>query len=294
MKSSIPSRGFTLIELLASMAILLLMMAMLFAAFNQASKAWMQGENRVETFQQARAALDMIARDLSQAVVNSNLQFLATGDSLAFVSSVSDNEADGVDLMEVVYRLSYPLSAGTEPPGFTGIFTDSSPPRKLVRRVAPYKMAGADCWDYGFGAPCSNPSDSWDFYDYTHWPETADKRKTSVVAENLVFLNFDFFDISNNKYNYWNTTKNPSGNPWRNEIGGSPGGVGYFPGDSAYMTNRAPAGAFIKIGVLDSRAAKRLKLAVANGGTGTAAYSSITNEATQYFTTYISIPNRTP
>src|SRR2546426_5902 len=71
------SLGFTLLELMASMAILGLMTVMLFAAFNQASKAWLQGENRVESFQQARAALDFMSKELSQAIVNTNVQFLA-------------------------------------------------------------------------------------------------------------------------------------------------------------------------------------------------------------------------
>src|SRR5437899_1219325 len=60
--------GFTLIELLASLAILGLIMTMLFTVFEQVNKAWLNGENRVETFTQARALLDLMSRELSEAI----------------------------------------------------------------------------------------------------------------------------------------------------------------------------------------------------------------------------------
>ena len=60
--------GFTLVELLTSMAILGVMMGLLFSVFDQINKAWLQGENRVETFTTARAALDLMSRELAQAV----------------------------------------------------------------------------------------------------------------------------------------------------------------------------------------------------------------------------------
>ena len=55
----LPSRrpdrtGFTLIELLTAMAVLGLLMLTVFSISNQASKAWLLGEHRTETFQAAR------------------------------------------------------------------------------------------------------------------------------------------------------------------------------------------------------------------------------------------------
>src|ERR1017187_5870806 len=81
--------GFTLLELLAAMAILAVMVGMLFAAFSQASRAWLLGESRVETFSQARAALDFMSKELSQAIVTSNITFLADGNDLAFVAPIN-------------------------------------------------------------------------------------------------------------------------------------------------------------------------------------------------------------
>ena len=57
--------GFTLLELMTALAITSMLVVMLFAAFNQASKAWTTAENRVETFTQARAALDFMAKEFN-------------------------------------------------------------------------------------------------------------------------------------------------------------------------------------------------------------------------------------
>ncbi|MBM3862317.1 MAG: prepilin-type N-terminal cleavage/methylation domain-containing protein [Verrucomicrobia bacterium] len=64
--------GFTLLELLAAVAILAILSMLLFAAFNEASRAWMFAEGRVETSQQARAAFEMFNRELSGAILSTN------------------------------------------------------------------------------------------------------------------------------------------------------------------------------------------------------------------------------
>lgn len=244
--------GFTLIELLAAIAILLVMVGLLFAAFNQASRAWLQSENRVETFTQARAALDYMSRELTQAIVRSNVPFLANYDSLAFVAPVSTTPDDGADLIEVVYRLDY--------------VEHSQPPRPLLRRTAPLYA-----------------TNSWDFYDNRNWPETFEKSAT--LADNIISLRFDFVDVMGSTFSYWNSMGT---NAWCAEI---PSCVVFDPPgqpDPTYMTNRAPAGVLITIGVIDSRAAQRLKVVPY----ASAAWSAITNEATQYFSTFVAIPNR--
>ena len=95
--------GFTLIELMASMAILGLIMVMLFSVFDQVNKAWLNGENRVETFTQARAILDLMSRELSQAIANNNMQFNGTANSVYFVAPVNSNPQNVSDLCGVGY-----------------------------------------------------------------------------------------------------------------------------------------------------------------------------------------------
>ncbi len=294
------SLGFTLLELLVAMAILGLMVAMLFAAFGQASRGWLQAENRVETFTQARAALDYMSKELSQAMASTNVPFLATTNSLAFVAPVSTDPADGADIEEVVYRLS--SNDAFTSPDPSGFFVDLNPPFKLIRRVSPYIFT--TCQNYYLnGSPCS-PLDPWDFYGSVNWPETSDSTRTAIVAENILSLEFTLFSTNGVPYPYWNSTENrgsPPGAvnsypPWQNEL---PPGIGYNnmdvnggPGSGCalHMTNRAPAAVQIVIGAVDSRAAARLKAVPF----GSAAWKSIAKQATQYFTTYVSIPNRQP
>jgi prepilin-type N-terminal cleavage/methylation domain-containing protein len=112
------SAGFTLTELLTSMAILGVMMAVLFSIFDQIQKAWLSGENRVETFTQARAALDYMSRELSEAIAT-NIIFYAPDDKhLYFVAPVNTNPQNQSDLCEIGYEFER-QNPGAPPPYLT-------------------------------------------------------------------------------------------------------------------------------------------------------------------------------
>jgi prepilin-type N-terminal cleavage/methylation domain-containing protein len=164
------SLGFTLLELLVAMAILALMVAMLFAAFGQASRGWLQAENRVETFTQARAALDFMSRELAQAIATTNISFLGGVNNVAFVAPVSTDTNDVVDLLEVVYR----LDGG-----------------RLERQVTAFAAGSA-----------------WNFYSQPqNWPTTTGI--TNAVADNIVSLRFDYLGTNGvfiASPSWWNST----------------------------------------------------------------------------------------
>ena len=67
--------GFTLIEVLSSMAILLILMLALMRMFEEATAAFKKGTTSVTRSAAARAAMDMITRDLSGAVIDRRFQF---------------------------------------------------------------------------------------------------------------------------------------------------------------------------------------------------------------------------
>ena len=310
--------GFTLVELLASIAILALVGALLFAVFNQATKAWLQGESRVETFTQARAALDFMAREISQAIVTNNLSFVAMEDdsiilsttppqtlpqgNLAFIATVGDPIKDGMDLVEVVYRLS--RVKPPDPPGVSeasmGVssapffFTDHAPgPYKLIRRVSPFSALAASCRDYGnFQDGTTVP---WDFYTSpATWMQTSWRLGTAVLATNIVSLTFQFQDASGNwtvdsaaNRPFWNSTSSPA---WQTELGGSgvpPAASVKGPALSTDMLAHAPALVVITMTMLDSRAAARYGVAPND-----TARQQIINESARTFTTSVAIPNR--
>lgn len=78
-RSTIPERrreaGFTLLELLISMTILSLLLVILMAIVDSSTKLWRVSENRVDSFREARAALNVIAADLRGALATGNENF---------------------------------------------------------------------------------------------------------------------------------------------------------------------------------------------------------------------------
>ena len=296
--------GFTLFELLAAMGILAILSALLFAAFNQATKAWLQGESRVETFTQARAALDYISKELSQAIVTSNITFLGSSDSIAFVAPVNGG-TNAVDLMEVVYRLSFSNTAASSSyPGNPFVDGPTVWPKKLVRRASYFAALPIEGWDYGQGASCASTSSKpWDLYvnPITHlspnpdWPETSATNRVAVLAENVTFLQFLFVDGNGKQPLQWNSNGALPLKSWEHEL--LPTYITnatsilnadlITPADATKMTNQAPVGVYVTIGVMDSRTVARWQ---------TLTYSSLNwirlrNQGTRYFTTYVAIPS---
>jgi type II secretory pathway pseudopilin PulG len=310
--------AFTLVEMIASVAILVTMCYLLFAAFNQTSKAWLQGESRVETFTAARAALDYMSRELAQAVVSSNWVgtsgltcngpgFFGTNSAVAFIAPAGDNYGSGIDMAEVVYRLSQPSAQNaafppTKDPG--SFFIDVTPPYRLIRRFTPYSdfpsLAG-----YNYGQMTPSAGNPWDFYGNNNynWMETSATNYTQVLADNIVSLSFQFVTTNGVVYNYWNSVL--ANNVWPNELpafsipnptdptAGLDANKDAGSYGAPYMTNHAPAGVIITIGAVDSRTATRLQALTSNGVTNNiTAFTNLLNQATQIFTTYVAIPNQ--
>ena len=163
--------GFTLIELLASLAILALIMTMLFSVFEQVNKAWLNGENRVETFTQARAILDLMTRELSQAIATSQatstpkVPFYGDKREIHFVAPVNTSVGRQVDLCEVGY-----------------VFDTTIPTKlTLTRQVT------------------VSTNVNWDFYVNSTWWQSFDPSAVATLAnDTIVNLSFQYLDASGN------------------------------------------------------------------------------------------------
>lgn len=70
------SKGFTLVELMVSMTILVVLMAMIAQVIGQVQRAWSSASSRVSQFREARKAYDRITRNLSQATLNTYVQYV--------------------------------------------------------------------------------------------------------------------------------------------------------------------------------------------------------------------------
>lgn len=74
--SRIPAdEGFTLLELLAAFAIFAILLAIALSVLGYASQVWRNSAAKIETFQAARGAFDLMTRNLSQAVLNTYLDY---------------------------------------------------------------------------------------------------------------------------------------------------------------------------------------------------------------------------
>jgi uncharacterized protein (TIGR02599 family) len=68
--------GFTLVELLVSMTILVVLMSLIAQVMGQVQRAWSSASSRVSQFREARRAFDRINRNLSQATLNTYVQYV--------------------------------------------------------------------------------------------------------------------------------------------------------------------------------------------------------------------------
>ncbi|HEY5745789.1 MAG TPA: type II secretion system protein [Chryseolinea sp.] len=72
----VETRAFTLPEMMVSVAILSIVVVLLSSMVGAVNKAWLSGRQRVENFQNGRAILEMISRELSPALISNHLQFV--------------------------------------------------------------------------------------------------------------------------------------------------------------------------------------------------------------------------
>jgi prepilin-type N-terminal cleavage/methylation domain-containing protein len=68
--------GFTLAELLVAVAILSLLVLLLASLLGGVNRAWVSGEQQVETYQDGRALIELMSRELRQGIISPKLQMV--------------------------------------------------------------------------------------------------------------------------------------------------------------------------------------------------------------------------
>jgi len=162
------------------MTILVVMMVVLFSVFDEINKAWLIGENRVETFTQARAALDYMSRELTQAIAT-NIAFYGDGQHVYFVAPVNSNPQNQADLCEIGYELEV---------------TDPSNPKNLTLKITRRLIAPT---------PSNCAGGAWNPYAAKWWtvfynqPINKSTESSTALASNCVYgLQFQYYDQHGN------------------------------------------------------------------------------------------------
>jgi type II secretory pathway pseudopilin PulG len=237
-----------LIELLCSIAVLAVLMTLVFAVFNQASKAWVLGEGRTETFQGARLALEMMGRELEGARAESasptgggkKITFLTFQDANTVPGGVAGIVATPPN-DQVFFIANAPDSRGQDVVDFNeyGYLV-------VFAQVDTLTMKGGQYYLLRHDRDSAQPT--WDFFDFPlTWHETpgvSTGSKTPILEHVLRFeLQYE-------------------------QLGGS-GPSGTETVDTWSDTEQLPRAVHITMCVLDRRLAKRVS--AITGGTGLSA-----------------------
>jgi uncharacterized protein (TIGR02599 family) len=68
-------QAFSLVEMLVAIAVFCIMLALVFSVVNHTSGVWRRSSDKIQAFQEARLAFEALTRNLSQATLNSYLDY---------------------------------------------------------------------------------------------------------------------------------------------------------------------------------------------------------------------------
>ena len=171
----ITKKGFTLTEILVAVTILTIAVAAIYTSFKGGLTSWTKGTARMERYLNARAALDMMSRELSAALIVAvsstyAIDFVYSNDSevtLRFATAMyRDEEAN---LVEVAY--------------------DYNSSTKEVRRAIdananfPYDKSKSSPSGFTFNPLCSNVNSlEFELWDGSSWRSDWDSRTAAETG----------------------------------------------------------------------------------------------------------------
>ena len=263
------NRAFTLVELLAAMVVLALLMVMIFAIFNQASKAWLLAENRTETFQSARLALDLMSRDLESAIATQHVNNTAIGGGsvpgIAAMPLITFEDSGSATIAGVTRGFAPPYGQSTAPNDAiffvtqapdsrnNGTFIDLAECGYYVAFANSSGLAGMTTGNYYLFrhyVRSNAAGGGWDvFSNPTAWWTTPAPGPGVMVLDTPLVENAIRFEMF---YEYVNGAATAEVQNWNTYVSGPPNPPISDP------TMQLPHAIHIQLSVLDRRAAARL------------------------------------
>ncbi|MCK5706182.1 MAG: prepilin-type N-terminal cleavage/methylation domain-containing protein [Candidatus Aureabacteria bacterium] len=187
-------KGFTLIEMMVAFTMLSLLIYTLFSVFNSVSVSYDMANRKTDVFQNARAVLDQISREIKGAVRDPLFAFYifkgssgwcpnSIGDELHFITSWNTNTGQVTDIVELGYYLDGRGTGTTDDDVIRrGIATDKPP-------AATYNYNAISSWPMGNnydeqGFWITNFTVEW--HDGTAWNFGAFNPSTNAALRNNI------------------------------------------------------------------------------------------------------------
>jgi type II secretory pathway pseudopilin PulG len=206
MRSKRTITAFTIAELLVAVAITLVIIVVLFQVFAATASQWQSSDQRIDTFRDARAVLQIMARDLGRADINGDAQMLRLSDVYAAGTPPFAKEVYAItpapnagksDLCTVGYYCAY--DGNTKAYSLKRVFKDSDVTFTSLATSAPDydtiyqkdnpkpdEIAAAYVWDLqvrpGIGKDIASPTSSSSTWD---WLEIRFKSMSPAAARKI-------------------------------------------------------------------------------------------------------------
>ncbi|GAB4171438.1 MAG: hypothetical protein Fur0032_10640 [Terrimicrobiaceae bacterium] len=105
-------KAFSLLELLVAMAVLSILVVMMLGLVSSATALWRQSENRADAYREARAAMGIISRDLTSALVGvTNTNFFIYGNEAGGMLQQGGSPVFDSDRQALFFLGAFPMSA---------------------------------------------------------------------------------------------------------------------------------------------------------------------------------------
>ncbi|HEY2799944.1 MAG TPA: hypothetical protein VGI85_05075 [Chthoniobacterales bacterium] len=193
--------AFTIAELLVAIALTLVIVAILFRVFAATARQWQTSDQRIDTFRDARAVLQLMARELGRADISGNPEMIALFNqqgnyaSEAYTVAPIPNSGKS-DLCAVGYYTEF--DSTTKAFSLKRVFKDSDAAFPALAGAAPNftslyaktpndETVAAYVWDLEFRpglladpvAPTANPTANW------KWLEIRFKSMSPAAARKI-------------------------------------------------------------------------------------------------------------
>lgn len=181
-------KGLTLIEILVASVILVIIVTSLFVVFKAGLDSWRRTQAHLEVYQNARAALDIMTRELSAAYLNSMnpaITFRGFSNSVALSGWVTPSGGDEVFFVAAL-NPSLNYSDAVMDLCKVGYYLDNT--NNQLMRYSHYVKTG------------TVPD-----YDFSH-NTGADNVTLRKIASNITGLTFQYYDANGGPYTAWNST----------------------------------------------------------------------------------------